>query len=281
MDNRTRCYDYSIMTRIGVCLALGMLSVALHVHAAAEIPAGFAPGQVWLSRSTPVEGETVEIFTVIYDASGSALEGSVTFLVDGEPVGASPFTLRGGKTEIRSVRWEATRGEHALTARVDSAIYAKSKQTAPLQHQTTGTSTILVAEREKTQEDASRSETSQMASTDIATAVRSLPIVGEAIGTVIDTTEAIRTTGASLVQQYATTTTASTSSDSDGTVLGTSTENIETKPVSLATHAASVALPAFKAPALFYPIAIILILSGFWLIARQLRNPNRARRRRR
>lgn len=270
------------MIRIGAYLALGALTFTLHAHAATEIPAGFAPGQVWLSKSAPTEGEIVEIFTVIYDASGSALEGSVTFLVNGEPVGASPFTLRGGKTEIRSVRWETTAGEHALTARVDSAIYAESKQTAPLQHQTTSTSTIVVAEREEIQEEETgQSESGHKTPANIATTVRSLPIVGETLGAVIDTAETLRTTSASLVQQYAATTTASTSTEIDGAVLGTSTEKTAAKPVSLGTHAAGFALPAFKAPALFYPIAIVLMLSGFWLIARQVRNPNKGRRRRR
>lgn len=271
--------------RAALLFAFLILSNASYTHAANEISAGFAPGQVWLSRSAPIEGETVEIYTVIYDASGSALEGSVTFLVDGESVGASPFTLRGGKTEIRSIRWQAIAGEHAFAARVDSAIYADSKQSAPLLHQTTGTTTVSVAKREQSteEEEGIRSERTSVrgTSTSIVTTITQTPIVGTALGTVIDATESIRTAGESLVQSYIRTTTSSTSASSTGEVLGTSTERVEDESPSLGSRAASVALPAFRTPSLFYPIAILLILFGLWIIARQVRNPRKRRRYRR
>jgi len=257
--------------------------VAFPAQAEQSLPAGFAPGEVWLSTNTPIAGETVEIYTVIYDASGTPIEGSVTFLIDNESVGSSPFTLRAGETEIRSVRWTATAGEHVLSARLATALHAETKEEASLKNRTTATTTISVTEPEPVEEK--REEAPALPAVElpnIVAAATANPVVAGVVGV----TESIRIAGETLLSSYASsvgTTSSSVEEIDKGKVLGTSTTqaDIDTTPApSISARAASTVLPLFKYPALFYPFALFLLLLVLWLVMRHLRNPQRRRRRR-
>ncbi len=251
--------------------------IALPAQAEQSLPAGFAPGEVWLSTNTPVAGETVEIFTVIYDASGTPIEGSVTFLIDDESVGSSPFTLRAGETEIRSIRWTATAGEHILSARVATALHAETKEEARLLNKTAATTSISVSEPEPEEDN---TPTLPLELPQIVVAASTIPIVANVVGA----TESVRTAGEAFLSSYASaSTTVDTTEETDeGAVLGTSTKQttLENSTPSIQAHAAKTVLPLFKYPALFYPFVLFLILLILWFVMRRLQNPRSRRRRR-
>ncbi len=110
-------------------LALACLSLAPLAHAQdANLAAGFPPGSLWLSTSAPVAGTAVHIYTVVYNSSPAALEGSVAFTVDGAIVGSTAFSLEAGQASVKSVDWTATEGPHTINANVASAVDKSSKQ---------------------------------------------------------------------------------------------------------------------------------------------------------
>jgi hypothetical protein len=85
---------------------------------AVETAAGFAPGSLWLSMTEVTAGETLKIFTVVYDSSTSPIEGDVVFNVDAKEVGTQHFKLAAGETQILSSAWTATAGSHTFEAKL-------------------------------------------------------------------------------------------------------------------------------------------------------------------
>lgn len=255
--------------RLAALLCAFLLALPAYAE---DMPAGFAPGQIWLSKNAPTAGESVEIYTVIYDASGTPLEGSVRFQVDDEIVGSVPFTLGAGETKIQSVRWRATAGTHSLSAIFDTAIHRETKQDTGIKGKATASTTITVTEPEPIEEESGRERAVGISTPDIVAAASSYPIVAN----MITATETIRTGGEALLAQYASTSQSLKQTENGGEVLGASTYSPEPSP--LVTKAAEAALPFFAYPALFYPLVLILLLFLLWLVSRKLRHPGRRRR---
>ena len=85
---------------------------------ARELPAGFAPGTLWLSKESAQVGETLTVSTVLYDASDQPISGTLFFLVNGAALTQIPFTENPGESRIFQASWKASAGEHTFTARV-------------------------------------------------------------------------------------------------------------------------------------------------------------------
>lgn len=126
-----------------VALLLLVLFAFPFVSRAATAPpsAGFAQGSIWMSRSHVIAGESVNIFTVLYNSSDNSLSGDVVFAVDGASIGTKDFKLAPGETQIVSAPWVAKAGNHTASARIEKA--GASSGTAVL-NQTTGNITVSV-----------------------------------------------------------------------------------------------------------------------------------------
>lgn len=89
--------------------------------------AGFIPAPLWFSRAAFFAGETVRIYTVVYNGSDSDLRGTVEFLNGGVVIGSDDFSLaKGGRSQDIWIDWRAMEGEHAVTARIVRARAALS-----------------------------------------------------------------------------------------------------------------------------------------------------------
>ncbi|MBU2103673.1 hypothetical protein KJ848_02175 [Patescibacteria group bacterium] len=259
-----------------LCL-LFLLSGHTPLHAE-ELPAGFAPGPIWVSKQKPTAGEQIDLYAAVYNASNTSIEGSITFLVDDAEIGSVPFVLNDGETSIKSVRWTAVEGPHKIRAFVDTAIERNSKQRASIEHATVANISIEVAEKEPDPKVITSIDTAGSA-VSLALASTS-PLASSIAQTVISTTESIRTAGETFLSQAAGT---STPKYPQGEVLGAETyveepEEGSSQP-SLLASAAEALLPIFRYPAIFYPVFFILLLVAFWIVAKRLRNPSQRRRR--
>lgn len=88
-------------------------------HAASISNAGFIPAPLWFSRDTFFAGETVRIYTVVYNGSDSDIRGTVEFLNGTLVVGSDDFSLaKGGRSQDIWIDWKATEGEHRVSARI-------------------------------------------------------------------------------------------------------------------------------------------------------------------
>lgn len=146
-------------------LLLGIVSFTATSRAlASEISiknAGFIPSNIWYSKESFFAGETVRIYTIVFNGSSYNLSGDVEFLDNGVVLGRTPFSLLTSTlTRDVSIPWKATEGSHAITARIRNANMSLpdgQKTSIVLENTETGKSDIVVeadpatkAAREKT-----------------------------------------------------------------------------------------------------------------------------------
>lgn len=106
------------------------------------MPAGFATGSLWLSKTEVTAGETLKIYTVVYDSTVSPIEGDVVFNVDAKEIGTQHFKLAAGETQILSYGWTATPGTHTFGASLKNV----SGLSGTLENAETNSVSIKVAE---------------------------------------------------------------------------------------------------------------------------------------
>ena len=108
---------------------------AAALAASAAVPAGFAPGSLWLSSTSLSAGDAATIYTVAYDSSTESVAGDVVFTIDGQEFGTKHFALAPGTTQIISLPWTATLGSHTFGASMEnmnagSVVLPESKSEA-------------------------------------------------------------------------------------------------------------------------------------------------------
>lgn len=117
------------MRRCFVAVAGILALFPLLVSAASgDIPAGFAPTSVFASKTNIASGDSVSIFTVIYNSSADNLTGDVVFTVDGTAIGTKHFSLQSGETQTPSVNWSAVKGAHTASARIENVVGSSDAQ---------------------------------------------------------------------------------------------------------------------------------------------------------
>ncbi len=104
--------------RFGVIMLFSLFS-PIFVYAATISNAGFIPAPLWFSRDTFFAGETVRIYTVVYNGSDSDIRGTAEFLNGDIVIGTNDFSLaRGGRSQDIWIDWKATEGDSRISARI-------------------------------------------------------------------------------------------------------------------------------------------------------------------
>lgn len=187
---------------------LALIGLFLPLAAFAAAPAGFPSSSLWLSKTSLTGGESVIIYTVIYNSSDEPLTGALEFLVDGTSIGAKEVSAAPGTTQIVSREWTAAEGSHAFSARLTGA---NTEVAASF----TGTTTVSVAPKPPPPESVVKTvEAAAMLEQTIASTT---PIVQNFASTTFATTESIRESAVKALEKLASTTT-------KGEVLGAADE---------------------------------------------------------
>lgn len=238
---------------------------------AADVPAGFAPHSIWISKQSATAGDSVRIFTVVYNSATSSLSGTVHFYVDDTDVGTSNVTLNAGETKVQSLAWLAVAGTHTLQADFENP-------SLPLSNATTEPVSITIASSLPPPAYVQAMQSAaQTASVIVASTT---PIVQQILSTTINTTEAMRQAGENyLSSAYASDTAAVTSSATKkaptGSVLGTSTTALKAASVFTSSKLAAeqAGKKIFGSAALFYPIAALVFFLLMYLLTRGIKSP--------
>lgn len=123
-----RKFLFIILLSVGAILPLS----AEYAHASdvSVRNTGFITSNIWYSKETFYAGETVRIYTVIFNGSSYDLSGSVEFLDNDALVGRTEFSLLpSGQVRDVSVPWKTSEGKHVITARiVDASISLRGGQ---------------------------------------------------------------------------------------------------------------------------------------------------------
>lgn len=234
---------------------------------AQELQAGFPAQALWVSKMHAAEGERINISTVVYNGDTAALQGTLYFKVDGVQIGARVFELPAGESEIFSIAWSPSTGEHRITATIESSRGVLSlKETAPV--------IITIAEPPP---PTVVQKTTELARTTVHTiASSSVPVVQKVATGIFETVEPVRKAGVERLETYL----APNAPSSRGTVAGTSTVHAGSAgPAAEKENLARTAAQAAAAGALFlldslyifYPLLAFLLLGTLYLLARRIR----------
>lgn len=81
---------------------------------------GFIPGQIWYSKDSFVESETVKIYTAIWNNSASALSAKVEFYDKNVILGSRDVLIGASSLKEVSISWKVTSGDHLISAKIIS-----------------------------------------------------------------------------------------------------------------------------------------------------------------
>ncbi|MDO8552821.1 MAG: hypothetical protein Q7S01_04870 [bacterium] len=275
--------------RLGIFL-FSLLFIAFPFISRAEttsLRAGFAQSSIWMSRSHVVAGESVNIFTVLYNSSENPISGDAVINVDGSPIGTKSFTLASGETQIVSLPWVAKVGTHTLSARMEKVIDAKSNANAAISDQATESVTVSI---EAPPPPSPAEQVLNTVTSAIQTGFASgAPAVMSAANTIYEKTESLRTQAKSALEKHlADTSPLSSTSISNqpsetpiSSVTGTSTLNepAETPIVSKALrYLASAGLIVVNSKTLFYISLVLVTLILLQILRAAFRERRRGRR---
>jgi hypothetical protein len=113
------------MRQLSRFILLSILIVPSFVFAE-TLNAGFVQGNIWYSKDIFFVGETVRIYSGIFNGGSSDVLGTATFYDNNNLIGSTEFSVAGGG-RLREVwvDWKVTEGEHAISAKILSAKVSK------------------------------------------------------------------------------------------------------------------------------------------------------------
>ncbi len=103
---------------ICILVIFGSISTS---YADTSSTAGFIPGQIWYSQDSLVEGETVKIYTALWNGEATSLVAHVEFYDGKTLLGARDVTVPPSEIQDVSISWKVTVGDHAILAKISSS----------------------------------------------------------------------------------------------------------------------------------------------------------------
>lgn len=113
-----------------------------HVYAADVSNTGFIPGQIWYSENPLVEGQTVKVYTAVWNGDNYPLEANVEFYDKNVILGTRSISVPKDTIQNVSISWKVTAGDHVISAKILSSKIIESGKSSP-----------VVLERNTTEED--------------------------------------------------------------------------------------------------------------------------------
>ncbi len=112
------------------------------VSAADVSNTGFIPGQIWYSENPLVEGQTVKIYTAVWNGDNYPLQANVEFYDKNVILGTRSISVPKDTIQNVSISWKVTAGDHVISAKILSSKIIESGKSSP-----------VVLERNTTEED--------------------------------------------------------------------------------------------------------------------------------
>lgn len=94
---------------------------ALPVYALTPVNSGFIPGQIWYSKETLIEGDTVNIHTAVWNGEPQSLALNVEFYDKNVVLGNRDVVLAPLLLEDVYIPWKVTSGDHTISAKIISS----------------------------------------------------------------------------------------------------------------------------------------------------------------
>lgn len=106
---------------------------------AATSTTGFIPGQIWYSKDPFIEGDTVKIYTALWNNGTTPLSAKVEFYDKNVILGTRDITVPASKLQEVYVSWKVTAGDHLISAKIisPSVTLSGKKETVSLSNNMT------------------------------------------------------------------------------------------------------------------------------------------------
>jgi len=119
---------------------------ALNVQAVDLGTTGFIPGSIWYSKDTLSEGDTVKVYTALWNNSSSPLSAKIEFYDKNVILGTRDIIVPSLSLKETSVSWKVTSGDHSISAKIISPSITASgkKEVVVLDNSTTEISKTFV-----------------------------------------------------------------------------------------------------------------------------------------
>lgn len=88
---------------------------------AEESVTGFIPGQIWYSKEDIKEGESIKIYTALWNGSSNNITTSVSFYDNKVLIGSRNVSIEPSSLKDVYIIWKVTSGDHSISARIDSS----------------------------------------------------------------------------------------------------------------------------------------------------------------
>lgn len=82
---------------------------------------GFIPGQIWYSKDSLIEGDTVNIYTAVWNGGEGTLLTKVEFYDKKVVLGSREVSLAPSEIKSVSIPWKITAGDHTISAKIISS----------------------------------------------------------------------------------------------------------------------------------------------------------------
>lgn len=107
---------------IQTLIALSIFFVSpLFVLAEVNATSGFVSGQIWYSKGELIEGETVNIYTAVWNGEKNPISVKVEFYDKNVVLGSRNITLKSSQLRDVSIPWKMTAGDHIISAKITSS----------------------------------------------------------------------------------------------------------------------------------------------------------------
>jgi len=138
---------------------------------------GIIENNLWYSHFPFSEGETVTLYTGVWNGGKERARGEVAFLANGVEVGRVPFAVNGGELTEVSTRWVSKSGSQSLKAKIVEAYLARDgqKEALALTNKESDAQVVLIERVIHQDKKDNLKPIVALASTTLATAV--LPVV--------------------------------------------------------------------------------------------------------
>lgn len=95
--------------------------LTLPVYALTPVNSGFIPGQIWYSKETLIEGDTVNIHTAVWNGEPHSIAVNVEFYDKNVVLGSRDVVLAPLLLEDVYIPWKVTSGDHTISAKIISS----------------------------------------------------------------------------------------------------------------------------------------------------------------
>lgn len=114
------------LKKIGIILFLIFSLFPIQKIFAQSANTGFVSANIWYSKDPFAEGDKIKIYTLIFNPDTRQLSGTVDFFDNTVLLGKKDFTVAANATNVVSINWTVTAGDHTIFGQIENAKFLLS-----------------------------------------------------------------------------------------------------------------------------------------------------------